>query len=90
MEKGVFIAVGVFILVLLFGFTVLRIAKISTQKKTKLKKIFWCAYALFFIGNGGNYIYEFPINPMGYLYVIFGIATFWFNYKSTLVNHMHL
>ena len=84
MGKGLFIMIMVFILVGIVHFISLRMEKISTKSKVKLRKVFWYFYGGYFLFYGIFRNVEDNWNLLGILFILISLLVLILNFLGKI------
>ncbi len=84
MGKGLFIMIAIFLLVGMAHFISLRMEKISTKSKSKLRKVFWYFYGGYFLFYGIFRNIEDNWNVLGILFILISLSVLILNFLGKI------
>lgn len=84
MAKGFFIMIVIFLLVGIAHFLSLRMEKISTKSKSKLRKMFWYFYGAYFLFYGIFRNIQDNWNILGIIFILLSLLLLVMNFLGKI------
>jgi len=86
MDKGLFIMICVFIVIIIIHFISLKTYKLSKVAKNNLRKKWWYFYGFYFIAYGFSLNIQKGFDLIGIGFIILAIFILYTNYKGKMVS----